>query len=274
MSMLRLVVLLGVMTALFLAIGYFFAGTGGMLIGLVIAFATNFLSYWYSDKFVLMLYNAKRISGSDYPELHSSVARICKKAGLTVPPLYMIDTPLPNAFATGRNPKNAAVAVTKGLLNRLGKSEIEAVLAHEIGHVKNRDILVSTMAATLAGALTWVSHMFLFGGDERNRNAFSYVLIFILAPLAAALIQLAITRSREFGADKTGAVLSDPLDLASTLEKISGYAKHSSLRGNEATAHLFIVNPFTAGGIAGLFSTHPPTESRIERLRIMAKEMK
>jgi heat shock protein HtpX len=268
MSSLRLVVLLGFLTAIFLAIGYYFAGTGGMLIGLLFAFVSNFLSYWYSDKFVLYLYRAKKISSRENPELHGILNRICKKADLPVPPLYMIDTDVPNAFATGRGPKNAAVAVTRGLMNKLDKKEVEAVLAHEIGHVKNRDTLVSTMAATLAGALTWFSYIFIFG-DNRNRSIFSYLILFIVAPLAATMIKLAISRSREFGADTTGAKLSDPLDLASALEKISSDAKRTPLSGNESTAHLFIVNPFTTGNIIKLFSTHPPTEERTRRLRGM-----
>lgn len=273
MSSLRLALLLGMLTAMFLAAGYYFAGTGGMMIGLALAFATNLLSYWYSDKFVLALYNAKKADKKDCPELFSSLQRICKKAEIPVPPLYVINAPAPNAFATGRNPKNAAVAVTKGLMEKLDKKEAEAVLAHEIGHVKNRDILVSTMAATMAGALTWIAHMFMFGGDERNRNALSYALMLVAVPVAATLIRLAITRSREFGADKTGALLSNPLDLASALEKISSVAKSAPLRGSESTAHLFIVNPFTAGNMVKLFSTHPPVEERVARLREMKNHL-
>ena len=157
-------------------------------------------------------------------------------------------------------------------MEKLDKKEAEAVLAHEIGHVKNRDMLVSTMAATMAGALTWIAHMFMFSGDERNRNALSYALMFVAVPVAAALIRLAITRSREFGADRTGALLSNPLDLASALEKISRIAKSAPLRGNESTAHLFIVNPFTAGNVAKLFSTHPPVEERVARLKKITKK--
>ena len=270
MSNIRLVLLLGFLTALFLSIGYYFAGTNGMLIGLLVALGTNFLSYWYSDKFVLKLYNAKKMSKNAYPELHKSLKEISKKASIPVPPIYFINTEVPNAFATGRNPQNSAVAVTKGLMEKLSHKEVISVLAHEVGHVKNRDTLISTVAATLAGALTWFSYLFLFG-DDRNRSILSYLLIFIVAPLSATLIRMAISRNREFGADLTGAKLSNPLDLASALKKISDSTKHVRLSGNEATAHLFIINPFTSGNIMKLFSTHPSTEERVSRLRKMVK---
>lgn len=261
---------MGLLTAILLAIGYIFGGIFGVTLGLTIAFATNFLAYWYSDRFVLWMYRAKKLGEKEHRDIHEMVERIAKKAGIPKPPLYYVDMDVPNAFATGRNKNHAAVAVTRGLLEKLDKNEIEAVLAHEIGHVKNRDTLVSTMAATLAGALTWIAYIFFYG-DERNRNALSFILLFLLAPLAATLVRLAITRSRELGADRTGAMLSDPLDLASALQKISAAAKAKPLQGNSSTSHLFIVNPFSGGSIAGLFSTHPPVEQRVKLLKAMAK---
>ncbi len=269
----RLVLLLGLLTALFLAIGYYFAGTSGMAFGLVFAFFTNFLAYWFSDSFVLRMYGAKRISsGKEYKKLNPILERLARKAGIPKPPLYYVNTDAPNAFATGRSTKKAAVAVTRGLLEKLDEGEVEAVLAHELSHVKHRDTLIATMAATLAGAMTWLAYSFMFG-DKENRGIFSYLLLFILAPLAATLIQLSITRSREYLADTGGAKLANPLKLASALQKISASVKESPARGNTAGAHLFIVNPFSASAVANLFSTHPSTESRIERLKIMAKEM-
>jgi heat shock protein HtpX len=266
MYLLRLFVLLGFLTALFLGIGYYFAGTYGMIIGVSIALLTNFIAYWYSDSFVLKLYKA-RPAGEDYPELDSCLEKIAGKAGIPKPRLYLVNTDVPNAFATGRSPSRSAVAVTKGLMH-LSIEEIEGVLAHEIAHIKHRDTLVATLAATISGALTWFAYLFLFG-DARNRNIFSLLLLFVLAPLAAALIRMAISRNNEFSADKTGASLSDPLHLASALEKIAAVAKQHPIRGNESTAHMFIVNPFS-GSFMKLFSTHPPVEERVARLRRMA----
>lgn len=266
MYLLRVVLLLGILTAIFLAIGYYFAGTVGIAIGFAIALLTNFVAYWYSDSFVLRLYNAKP-AGKDYPDLDSSLEKISKKADIPKPKLYLVNMNVPNAFATGRSPKKSVVAVTKGLMN-LSIEEIEAVISHEIAHVKNRDTLIATMAATIAGALTWLGYLFFYG-DERNRNILSYLLLFILAPISATLIRLAISRNNEFSADRTGAMLSDPLNLASALEKISSSAKNHPLRGNQSTSHLFIVNPFS-GSLTRLFSTHPPIEERVARLRSMA----
>ncbi len=265
MALLRLVLLLGALTGLFLLVGFFFAGAAGMTIGLALALLMNFFSYWYSDKFVLHLYSAKPYSDR---KIRGMVERIAGKAGIPKPQVYLVDMPVPNAFATGRNPKHAAVAVTKGLVEKLDDKEIEAVLAHEMGHVKNRDTLIATMAATIAGAISWLAYAFYFG-DERNRNALSFVMLFVLAPLAATVIQLAISRSREFGADMTGAALSSPRDLASALRKISAEASARPMRGNSATSHLFIVNPFSAASMMRLFSTHPPLEERVARLNAM-----
>lgn len=265
MTLLRLVLLLAVLTGLFLLVGFYFAGTAGMTAGLAIALITNLFAYWYSDKFVLRMYGAKPCKNR---KIDSMLERIAKKADIPKPPLYFVNLDVPNAFATGRNVQHAAVAVTKGLMEKLDNREIEAVLAHEIGHVKNRDTLIATMAATIAGAISWLAYAFYFG-DERNRNAFSYIILFLLAPLAATLIRLAISRSRELSADRTGAALSNPLDLASALQKISAHARAHPLRGNSATSHLFIVNPFSGDGLIRLFSTHPPLEQRIARLKAM-----
>jgi heat shock protein HtpX len=267
MALLRLVLLLGALTGLFLGIGYLFGGIAGMTLGLLLAFITNFFAYWFSDAFVLRLYGAKPYSNT---KINSMLERISKKAGIPKPPLYFVNLDVPNAFATGRSVKHAAVAVTKGLMDRLDDKEVEAVLAHEIGHVKNRDTLISTMAATVGGAISWLAYAFYFG-DDRNRNALSFVLLFILAPLAATLIRLAISRSRELSADKTGAVLSNPLDLASALQKIADHAAARPLHGNSATSHLFIINPFAGDSLLKLFSTHPPVEERIAKLKEMAR---
>ncbi len=263
--------MLGILTALFLAIGFFFAGIAGMTMGLVIALLMNFLAYWYSDSFVLRLYGAKPYDNKD---LKGMIKKLSKKHDIPEPKLYLVDTDVPNAFATGRSPKRSAVAVTRGLMNKLDDDEVEAVLAHELSHVKHRDTLVGTMAATLGGALTWLAYLFWFGGDDEGKNVISYLLLFMLAPLAAMLIRLSITRSREYLADRGGATIADPMKLASALEKISASVKQNPARGNAAAAHLFIVNPFTASNIAALFSTHPSTESRVERLKAMAKGMK
>jgi heat shock protein HtpX len=268
-SRLRTIIPLTILTMLFLAIGYYFAGTAGIVVGILLALAFNFVSFWYSDKIVLRMYNAKKVRSSDYPELEKSIKKIAKKANIPQPPLYYINTDTPNAFATGRSPNHAAVAVTKGLLATLDTREVEAVLAHELGHVKNRDTLISTMAATIAGAITWLSYIFFFGNSE-NRSIFSFLLLFILAPMAALILQMTISRSREFAADKIGAMLTDPLHLASALEKIHSSVKTHPIEGNSSFSALFIVNPFRADTLARLFSTHPPVEERVSILRKMA----
>ena len=266
----RTALLLGILTGLFLFIGFIFGGILGATIGFSIALVMNFLAYWFSDKFVLKLYRAKR-AGNEHKKIDAMLERIAKKSGIPKPPLYFVDTDVPNAFATGRSYKHSAVAVTKGLLNKLDDDEIEAVLAHEVSHIKHHDTLVSTMAATLAGALTWMAYMFYFGSEER-RSILSYVLLFILAPLAATLIRLAISRNREYLADLGGAKIADPNKLASALEKISSSVKEKPLTsGNSATSHLFIVNPFAAQDMIKIFSTHPPLEERVKRLRSMKK---
>lgn len=264
MSHAKTAMLLGLMAAIFLAVGFFFAGPVGATVGLVIALALNFFSYWYSDKIVLKIYRAKR---SDNKKLNEIVSRLAKKAGIPKPKTYVIQTDILNAFATGRSPKHSAVAVTTGLMSRLSSEEIEGVLAHEVAHIKNRDTLTSTVAATIAGALTWLAYIFYFGSD--NRNALSFVLLFVLAPLAASLIRLSISRTREYAADRYGASISDPKWLASALEKIEDSVKGVKIRGNAATSHMFIVNPFRGQSLVEIFSTHPPTEKRVAALRAM-----
>ena len=261
----RTFILITALTALFLGVGYYFAGTAGMFMGLFFAFVTNFFAYCYSDRIILAMYRAKPLSDEKIKEM---VSMLATKAGLPEPKLYIVDLPVPNAFATGRNPAHSAICVTRGLLDLLKKDEIEGVLAHEMSHIKHRDTLIQTMSATIAGAITWLGYLFWFG-DSRNRSIFSYLLLFFLVPIAATLIRLAISRDREFRADKTGAMLSSPLSLASALEKISSIAKQNPMRGNASTASMFIVNPFSLSGIEALFSTHPPTEERVRRLREM-----
>jgi heat shock protein HtpX len=266
-SALKSVLLLGILTALFIAVGYLFGGMAGATIGLIIALVMNLVSYWYSDRIVLRMYKAKKL---DDKKINDMIKELADKAGIPKPETYIIETDTPNAFATGRSPKHSAVAVTRGLMNTLDSGEIEGVLAHEMSHIKNRDTLVSTIAATLAGALSWLGYIFYFG-DTRDRNALSYVLLFILVPLSASLIRLAISRNREYLADKAGALISNPLKLASALEKISDSVKAKPAKGNASTAHMFIVNPFSGMSLIELFSTHPPTEKRVAALRSMTK---
>ncbi len=270
MAFLRTTMLLGLLTAIFLGIGWLLGGIEGMTLGLGVAILTNFIMYFWSDKIVLRMYRAKPLQDA---KLNKMIEDLAKKAGVPMPKTYMIELDVPNAFATGRNPKHSAVAVTRGLTNSLTHDEIEGVLAHEISHIKHRDILISTLAATVAGALAWVSHIFWYSTDRNNRNAFTFLLLFVLVPIAATLIRLAITRAREYHADTGGAQLTDPLKLASALEKIGAVAKARPLKkGNPSTAHMFIVNPFNANMLIRLFSTHPPIEERVARLRAMAKK--
>ncbi len=262
MAFLRTTLLLGLLTGIFLALGYFLAGTTGALVGLVFAFFTNFISYWFSDKIVLHMYGAQPLKNE---KVMAMIKKIAQKANMPMPKAYLINMDVPNAFATGRSPKNAAVAVTQKLLDTLSDKEVEAVLGHELSHVKNRDTLISTIAATMAGALTFIAYSAMF---SRNENRGMGLLAAIVVPIAGSLISLAITRGREFAADKTGAELTNPLDLASALQKIAGSGS-SKMQGNTATSHLFIVNPFSAASVGHLFSTHPPTEERVKRLRSM-----
>jgi heat shock protein HtpX len=287
MNRLRTTILLAVLTALVVWIGQMFGGPNGAVIALVLAGVMNFFSYWFSDKIVLRMYGAQEISQNDDPELFDIVRELTVKDGLPMPRVYIIPEETPNAFATGRNPEHAAVAVTQGIRRILDRRELTGVLGHELSHVKHRDILVSSIAATLAGAISYIAQMAqwaaIFGGGSRDReegggNMFSLLFMMIVAPIAAMLIQMAVSRSREYLADEGGAkVTGDPLALASALRKLHMGAQNIPMQVSDATAtstaHLFIVNPLSGGGIANLFSTHPPMEERIARLEAMARDM-
>ena len=263
--------------ALFGVVGGALGGGQGMLVALALAGAMNFFAYWFSDKMVLRMYNAREVDAAGAPQLYGVVHELAQRAGLPMPKVYLIDEAQPNAFATGRNPEHAAVAATTGILQLLSARELRGVIAHELAHVKHRDILTSTIAATVAGAISSLAHMFMFlgGGDENRPNPVVGLLVMILAPIAAMLIQFAISRAREFGADHGGAEISgDPQALASALEKIERYAHEVPLAAAERhpeTAQMMIINPLTGEGIAGLFSTHPATRERIARLLAMAR---
>jgi heat shock protein HtpX len=287
MNRLRTTILLAALTALVVWIGQMFGGPNGAVIALVFAGLMNFFSYWFSDKIVLKMYRAQEISPNDDPELYEIVRELTVKAGLPMPRVYIIPEETPNAFATGRNPEHAAVAVTQGIRRILNRRELTGVLGHELSHVKHRDILVSSIAATLAGAISYLAQMAqwaaIFGGGSRDReeggsNIFGLLFMMIVAPLAAMLIQMAVSRSREYMADEGGAkVTGDPLALASALRKLQMGVQNIPMEVNNATAtstaHLFIVNPLSGRSLAGLFSTHPPMEERVARLEAMAKDM-
>lgn len=282
MNRVKTYLLLALLTVMFVLIGNLLGGRSGMTIALILAGIFNFLSYWYSDKFVLKLYRAKPLPLDKAPRIHEIVEELSARLKIPKPKLYIIDVDHPNAFATGRDPSHSAVVLTKGILKILDYRELRGVLSHELSHIKNRDILVGTLAATIAGAITYLAQMFrflmFFGGGDDEENAGNIVLalaISILAPIAALIVQLAISRSREYLADETGAIASrDPMALASALRKISHYASKVPLReANPATSHLFIVNPLKGGGIESLFSTHPPVEKRIERLKEIARRL-
>jgi heat shock protein HtpX len=270
--------LLLLMTLLFMLAGEWLGGSRGMLIGLGFAVVMNFVSYWFSDKIVLTMYHAREPQPSER-RAQVLVQNLATQANLPNPKVMIVDTPVPNAFATGRNPQHAVVAVTTGILGMLDDRELTAVLAHELTHVKNRDILVGAVAATLAGAITLLARMTMFFGSGRDRNnALGTLLLLILAPVAALLIQMAISRSREFGADRgSGELTQRPLDLAAALVKLQTAVQarplEPSTSGN-VTAHLFIVNPFRGGGLVSLFSTHPNLEQRVARLRALDQELK
>jgi heat shock protein HtpX len=278
-NQIRTTVLMALLTVLILLIGQWLGGRQGMLIALVMAAAMNFFSYWFSDKIVLRMYNAREVGPHDGPELYGMVQELCRRAGLPMPKVYVIPQEAPNAFATGRNPEHAAVAVTEGLLQRMNREEAMGVLAHELAHVKNRDILIGSIAATMAGAIMMLADMArwsaLFGGGHRNQEeggggggGLGLILMSIIAPLAAMLIQMAISRSREYLADATGAGFAGtPEGLARALEKLGAYSKRLPMDASPATAHMFIVNPLSGRSLMSLFSTHPPLEERVARLR-------
>jgi heat shock protein HtpX len=271
--------LLGTLTGLIMLIGRYFGGAHGMMIAFVFAMVMNFGSYWFSDKIVLAMYRAKPVSEAEAPELHQMVADLAQRAGLPKPKVCVIPSESPNAFATGRDPQHAVVAVTSGIMRLLDDEELKGVLAHELGHVKNRDILIGSIAATLAGVVMMLANMArwaaIFGGfggrsddDEGGGGFLGLIAMSIFAPLAAMLIQMAISRSREYLADSTGAALAgQPNGLARALAKLGAASKQIPMNANPSTAHMFIVNPLTAKNLMNLFSTHPPLEERIRRLR-------
>ncbi len=271
---------LTILTLLFVWIGGMIGGQSGMIIAFVLAFFMNFFSYWFSDKIVLAAYRAKPVSESEAPELYAIVRELATKAGIPMPKIYIIPSPQPNAFATGRNPEHAAVAVTTGILQLLNREELKGVLGHELGHIIHRDILIQSIAATIAGAIMVLASMArwaaFFGGFSRDDDdaggIIGLLVLSILAPLAATLIQLAISRSREYLADKKGAELAgNPLYLANALKKLDAYSKELPMpQANPQTAHMFIVNPLSGKALAKLFSTHPPIEDRVKRLEEMA----
>jgi heat shock protein HtpX len=265
------------MTALIIWIGQIFGGRQGMIIALLFAAGMNFFSYWFSDKIVLKMYRAQEVSPQQAPEVYEMVQKLCGQAGLPMPKVFVIPKEAPNAFATGRNPEHAVVAVTQGLLNIMDRDEVMGVLAHELAHVKNRDILIGSIAATMAGAIMVLASMARFsaifsgrgGGDSRGGGgAIGLIAMSILAPFAAMIIQMAISRSREYLADATGAGFAgNPQGLARALEKLGRYSKKIPMDANPSTAHMFIVNPLSGRSLMGLFSTHPPLEERIARLQ-------
>ena len=273
----KTVLLLGLLTGLLLFLGDYYGGQGGLTLALIVSAVLNFISYFFSDKIALSLYRAQPVTREELPRVYGVVERLTQRIGLPMPKIYVIPTDSPNAFATGRNPQHASVAVTRGILNLLDDEELEGVLAHELGHVRNRDILTSSIAATIAGAITWLARMAYYGelfggfggggGRDRRGGALSGIFMLILAPIAAMLIQLAVSRSREYEADHTGAEFTgNPYALARALKKLDAYSRRLPMPATPSTAHLFIVQPMLGIDFAGLFSTHPPIYKRIERL--------
>lgn len=279
MNTLKTTFLLALLTVLLVLAGGAIGGRGGMTFALVMAGVMNFVSYWFSDKIVLAMYGAQEVTEAEQPEFYGLVRQLAGRAGLPMPRVYIIPSDTPNAFATGRNPEHAAVAATTGIMRILSREELLGVMAHELSHVKHRDILISSIAATVAGAITYLAHMAqwaaMFGGgrdrDEEGGGLLGMLVMAIVAPLAALLIQMAISRSREYDADKGGAEVSgNPLFLAGALRKLEMANRQIPMEGaTPATAHMFIVNPLTGGGLMSLFSTHPPIEERIKRLESM-----
>lgn len=281
MNTMKTGILLVALTALIVLIGGSLGGMRGTVFAFIIALVMNMGSYWFSDKIVLAMYRAQPVSETEAPELYSLIRKLTTEAGLPMPKLYIVPNEMPNAFATGRNPSHAAVAVTEGLMRILDRSEVEGVIAHELAHVKNRDILISTIAATLAGAIMMIARMAqfaaIFGGrDDRDEGGgiIGLLLAIIVAPIAALMIQMAISRSREYQADATGAQISGkPMGLANALLKLDRASQTAPSDANPATAHMFIVNPLAGGGLMGLFSTHPPIPERVARLEAIARTM-
>ena len=278
MNYARTALLLAAMTGLFLAIGYLIAGTGGAMIALLVALAMNGWAFWNSDKAVLRMQQARPVTRAEAPDLVGMVEDLARKADLPVPAVYIMETAQPNAFATGRNPENSAVAVTRGLINTCSKEELAGVIAHELAHIKNRDTLTMTVTATIAGAIGFLSQFaFFLGGGRRDGNPLGLIgtlLVMFLAPMAAMLVQMAISRTREYSADQVGAeICGHPEWLANALQLIERQARGTTnqrVQENPATAHMFIINPLRSGGLSGLFRTHPPTAERVRRLRALA----
>ncbi|HWH81526.1 MAG TPA: zinc metalloprotease HtpX [Burkholderiaceae bacterium] len=276
-NLMKTAILMAAITALFMAIGSLLGGQQGMVLALLIALGMNFFSYWFSDKLVLKMYNAQQVDESSAPQFYRLVQELAQRAQLPMPKVYLIEEDAPNAFATGRNPAHAAVAATTGILRVLSEAELRGVMAHELAHVRHRDILISTVSATMAGAISMLANFAMFFGgrdsEGRSHNPIVGLLVMFLAPIAASLIQMAISRAREFEADRGGAEISgDPRALASALQKIHRYAQGIPLETTERhpeTAQMMIMNPLSAGGLRGLFSTHPSTEERVERLLAM-----
>jgi heat shock protein HtpX len=280
MNYFRTAILLAGMTALFMAVGFLLGGRSGMMIALVVAAGTNIFSYWNSDKMVLSMYGARQVDRNSAPEFVGMIEELAARAQLPMPRVFIMDNPQPNAFATGRNPQNAAVAATTGLLNSLSREEVAGVMAHELAHIKNHDTLTMTITATLAGAISMLANFgMFFGGRDNNRpfGAIGTIVMMVLAPLAAMVVQMAISRSREYEADKLGAqICGQPMWLASALAKISNAAHqvpNMEAEHNPATAHMFIINPLSGERMDNLFSTHPATENRIAALRALAQQM-
>ncbi len=270
MNTMRTVMLMTLLTLVLVGAGGAIGGEGGALIALIFAGVMNLGSYWFSDKIVVKMYRGQEVQSGT---LYDVTAELCQQNGLTMPKVYVLPQPTPNAFATGRNPKHAVVAATEGIMQILSRDELKGVMAHELAHVQNRDILIGSIAATIAGAISYLAHMaqwaMIFGGsDDEDSNPIAMIAMMILAPIAAMLVQMAISRSREYGADATGAKFcGNPHSLANALRKLESANRQMPMtQANEATAHMFIVNPLKAGGLRGLFSTHPPMEERIRRL--------
>jgi len=278
MNGLKTMVLMVTLTLMLVAIGGLLGGKSGMTFALIMAFGMNFITYWFSDKIVLKMYGAKPVTESEAPELYGIVRRLAHRAELPMPKVYIMDEDQPNAFATGRNPNHGVVAVTTGIMRILSREELEGVIAHELAHIKHRDILVGTVAATIAGAISYLAQMaqwaMIFGGrhddEEGGGNPIAAIVMMIVGPIAAMLVQMAISRSREYGADAGGArITGNPMYLANALKKLHMASQRIPMDANPATSHMFIVNPLSGGGLLKLFSTHPPMEERIARLESM-----
>jgi len=278
MNGIKTMVLMVTLTLMLVLIGGLLGGKTGMTFALVIAFGMNFITYWFSDKIVLKMYGARQVAEAEVSELYNSVRRLAQKAELPMPKVYIMDQDQPNAFATGRNPEHGAVAVTTGIMNILSREELEGVIAHELAHIKHRDILVSTVAAAIAGAISYLAQMaqwtMIFGGrssdNNRGGNPIAALVMMIVGPIAAMMVQMAISRSREYGADAGGAAIAgNSMYLANALKKLHMASQKIPMNTNPATSHMFIVNPLSGGGLLKLFSTHPPIEERIARLEAL-----